>query len=441
MVIPVEEIFGSISFPWWAIALLTVFVFLPGALGALLYAIYWMIWHYLPSIWRVIIRPKDGRVYQVVSGKGRDKGSAEDENEGRHRYWLLCYAGWKFDEKTGDIVPGEDKNLGGILNKGLYVIGFFETVAKIRQRWAEVKDGKYILRDVLGRGLLVKKAPMAYMVDVMDEDNFPFRFLGNVIWRMCNPDKASRFTHEAREIIIGFIGSAWLAWAKDKKIYRPSVDISKTGDQDILDINVKINPNEEDTDQLIEEFWKDLTSPEKKYKYRPLIVKEASPPPKEHWLISWLISRLPYYQGICFKYDEGEEKEGNFLQMINEVYGFVIETMTLDNVILDEKFAAVISEAIREKMLGAARLIGAYFDKEVKLQSQEPAEKMGEIFDRSPGAAYWELVSVLAKNMPASLLDLSAIGTLVNSAVPPGTPDAAKESLIKDIVRVRQTIK
>jgi len=30
---------------------------------------------------------------------------------------------------------------------------------------------------------------------------------------------------------------------------------------------------------------------------------------------------------------------------------------------------------------------------------------------------------------------------LVNSAVPPGTPDATKESLIKDIVRVRQTIK
>ncbi|MDD5527158.1 MAG: hypothetical protein PHE11_07140, partial [Candidatus Omnitrophica bacterium] len=99
------------------------------------------------------------------------------------------------------------------------------------------------------------------------------------------------------------------------------------------------------------------------------------------------------------------------------------------------------SAAIRAKLLGAARLIEAYFEKEAKLQSQEPAERMGAIFDKSPGAAYWELVSALAKNMPASLLDLSAIGTLVNSAVPPGTPDATKESLIKDIVRVRQTIK
>ncbi len=435
MPIPVEEIFGSVSFPWWwAMVLLTVFVVFPGAIGALLYFVYWMVWDYLPSVWRIIIRPKDGRVYQVVSGK--EEGA---ESEGRHRYWLLCYAGWRFSD-NGDIVLGNDENAGGILGKGLHMIGVFEKVAEIHQRWAEVKDGRYISRDVVGRGLLVKKAPMAYVVDVFDQDNFPFRFLGNVIMRMCHPDKAFRFTHEAREIVIGFIGSAWLAWAKGRKIYRPSVDISKTGDQDILDINIKINPNEEDTNQLIEEFWKDLTSPEKKYKYRPLVAKKASPP-KEYWLIGWLTSHLPYYQGIYLEYDEGEEKEGSFLEMVEEKYGFEIETMTLDKVILEKAFGDALSAPIRARLNGAARLIEAYFDREVKLQSQEPAEKMGEIFDKSPGAAYWELVSALAKNMPASLLDLSAIGTLVNGAVPPGVSDAAKESLVKDIVRVRQTIK
>ena len=437
MVIPVEEIFGSISFPWWAMTLLMIFVFLPGILGAILYAAYWMVWYRLPSAWRVIIRPEDGFVYQVKSGTVAEAG---DDGEGRHRYWLLCYAGWTFDKKTGDIVPGDDQNSGGILGKGLYMIGFFETVAKIRQRWAEVKGGKYILRDVLERGLLVKTAPMAYVVDVMDQDNFPFRLLGHVIWRICNPDKASRFAHETPEIIIGFIRSEWLAWAKSKKIYRPSVDIGE-GDQGNLDINVKINPEEGDADQLIKEFLEDLTKSDRKYKYRPFEVEKASPPAAEHWLISWLTSRLPYYQGTFFKYKEGEEKEDTFQNMLKEKYGFLFETMTLDNVILDKEFAKVISKAIVAKLEGAARLIEAYFEKEAKLQSQEPAEKMGEIFDRSPGAAYWELVSALAKNMPASLLDLSAIGTLVNSAVPPGTPDATKESLIKDIVRVRQTIK
>ena len=435
MVIPVEEIFGSIFFPWWAMALLTVFVFIPGALGALLYTIYWMVWHYLPSVWRVVIRPKDGRVYQIVSGKEKDKGSVEDENEGRHRYWLLCYAGWKFGN-TGDIVLGDDENAGGLLNKGIFMIGVFEAVTQIHQRWAEVKGGRYIPRDVISRGLLVKKAPMAYVVDVFDEDNFPFRFLGNVIMRMCNPDKAFRFTHEAREIVIGFIGSAWLAWAKSRKIYRPSVDISKT-DQ-CIDINVKVNPSEEDSDQIIEEFWSDLTK--RTYKYRPFVVRPAAAR-KDPWPIAWLTSRLPYYKGIYFDYEPGEEKKGSFLEMVWEVYGFEIERMTLDNVILSKDFAEALSAAIRAKLLGAARLIEAYFEKEAKLQSQEPAERMGAIFDKSPGAAYWELVSALAKNMPASLLDLSAIGTLVNSAVPPGTPDATKESLIKDIVRVRQTIK
>ena len=66
---------------------------------------------------------------------------------------------------------------------------------------------------------------------------------------------------------------------------------------------------------------------------------------------------------------------------------------------------------------------------------------MGAIFDKSPGAAYWELVSALAQNMPASLLDLSAIGTLVNGVVPPGVPATVKEGLVSDIVRARQTIK
>jgi hypothetical protein len=433
MVIPVEEIFGSISFPWWAMALLMVFVFIPGAIGVILYAIYWMLWYYLPSIWRIVVRPDDGFVYQIKSGV------EGDESEGRHRYWLLCYAGWKFNEETGDIVPGKDKNQGGIWNKGIYMIGFFEFVAKIRQKWAEVKDGHYIPRAVVNRGLLVKKAPMAYMADVMDEDNFPFRFLGTVIWRMCNPDKASRFTHEAREIIIGLIGSAWVAWAKEegRKIYRPSVDISKT-DQ-CVDINIKVNPSEEDSDQIIEEFWSDLTK--QTYKYRPFIVRPVEAVQKDAWPIALLTSRLPYYKGISFDYDEGDEKEGSFLEMVREVYGFEIERMTLDNVILDEKFAEVISEAIRAKMLGAARLIKAYFDKEARLQSQEPAEKMGAIFDKSPGAAYWELVSALAQNMPASLLDLSAIGTLVNGVVPPGVPATVKEGLVSDIVRARQTIK
>jgi len=435
MTIPVGEIFGSISFPLWLTALLTLlfatFIF-SGVVYTFLYAAYWMVWRYLPSIWRIIIRPDDGFVYWVKSIEG-------DSGEGRHRYWLLCYAGWKFDEKTGDIVLGDDKNAAGILGKGLYMIGFFEGVAKIRQRWAEVKDGKYILRDVIGRGLLVKKAPMGYMVEVMDEDNFPFTFLGNVIWRMCNPDKAARFTHEAREIIISFIKSAWVAWAKEegRKIYRPSVDISKSEDQCVLDINVKVNPNEEDSDQIVEEFWKSLTTTG--YTYKPIIVKRVSLSTKEPWLISWLISRLPYYKGIFFEYEEGEEKKSSFFEMVREVYGFEIEKMTLDNVILNKAFADALSAAIRAKLLGAARLIEAYFEKEARLQSQEPAEKMGAIFDKSPGAAYWELVGALAKNMPASLLDLSAIGTLVNKVAPPDVPVAAKEGLIKDIVRARQT--
>lgn len=431
MAIPLDEIFGDISFPWWPILLLMVFL---GSSG-LVYVFYQMVWYYLPSVWRIVILPKEGFVYQITSGRA---AFGEDGGEGRHKYWLLCYAGWHFDKKTGDIVLGEDENFGGILGKGIYLIGFFETVAKIHQRWAEVKDGKYILRDAFNRGLLVKKAIMGYMVDVMDEDNFPFKFLGNVILRMCNPDKASRFTHEARQIVIGFIASEWLSWSKDRKIYRPSVEITRSEEDQVFDINVKINPDERDSDQLLKEFWAALMGTT--YEYRPFIVTGVATAPEEPWPINWLTSRLPYYKGIFFEYEEAEkEKSGSFLDMVKEVYGFEIERMTLDSVVLDEEFAKVISAAIRAKMEGAADLIAAYFDKEAKLQSQEPAKKMGKIFDESPGAAYWELVNALANNMPASLLDLSVVNSLVRGAAP-NVSDEVAERLIKDVEMARKNV-
>lgn len=436
MPIPVEEIIGSV--PVWPLVLGTIFAVIFG--GS--YSVYYAIWRYLPRKWKWIVRGEEGFCYPVLDGdevddpetKNAEGPAAGRRTSGGFRYHLLVYKEHCLDEKTGDIILGKSDN--GIFGKGIYLIGFLFAVVEIaRERWAEVKEGEYRERTVVRRGFSVQVTSMAYKVSVLDRDNFLFHLVGTVIWSICNPDKAKRLTRDVQQIVIDLIRGEWIRWAKKRKIYRPTVNLSDImGDKDTDENPEKIGPEKQgeedetksdgsDYDALADEFWGDLTT--KVFKYRPLIVKgtqQTSP-------ISW----IPFYRKITFSYEEGSEKSGSFKDMVKGVYGIDIDRMILHEVAPDKAFAEALSAPVKSRLEGIARLIDAAFNKKATFQDLEAEIKVGAAIDQSRGVLAGKIAKALEENMPKMLLDTRFLVPFI-SEIAPKVPIAEVHSFAESVV-------
>ncbi len=429
MAIPVDEIVPSI--PIGSV----LFILLSFCFPASAYALYYVAWSYLPRRWKWIIRGEEGFCYTILDGEEEDdsetKGAhgpaAGRKTSGGFRYYLLVFKDHCIDEKTGDIILGKSDD--GILGRGIYLIGFFTAVAEIiRERWAEVKGGKYQERMVVRRGFSVQFASAAYKVVVLDEDNFSFELLGTIVKAIKNPDKARRLTRDVDNIILEIIRGEWISFAKGRQVYRPKVNLGNIlGGSDLPEGNHKIEAGKEiDSSKLMDDFKKYLMDETKVYEYRPLVVENVKS-----------VSRIPYvpfYKKTVFSYKKGEVKKGSFTEMVGDVYGIEIDRWILHEVIPGKEFAKSLAAAVEAQLTGVAELVAAYYKKMVAFEKLEASKAVGAAIDESPGVLTGQFVQALENNMPEMLVDFGALRTVMNQAAPSGVFATDKALLIARVI-------